>query len=205
MKPLYLLWTAPFVGFLALHFVEQRAHESELAELRSEIGARFAVVGASRAEAEAARETPRPGPVSSLAAHVVEASARAVEARPNAPLTAATEVREQLEASFARQLDDAGSREAQRTIEKRIAAILPEPSRLRALECRASMCRIETVHHGPESYQDFAQAAFMDPATRLGDGGVFSTPLADPADGELVTVTYLARDGEKLPLLAELP
>jgi len=67
------------------------------------------------------------------------------------------------------------------------------------------MCRIETVHQGLESYRTFVQDAFISPETKLWNGGFFSAEFADPIDGKLVTVSYLAREGEELSLIAELP
>ncbi|WP_437284247.1 hypothetical protein [Sorangium sp. So ce406] len=42
--------------------------------------------------------------------------------------------------------------------------------------------------------------AFHDPATKLWHGGSFATVLPDPdEEGRVVTVAYLARDGQSLP------
>lgn len=96
--------------------------------------------------------------------------------------------------------DPAWGTQARATAHARIAEILPGSSRLRSIECHASMCRFETAHQDPESYRQFLISAFHDPATKLWEGGGFSTPLpGHDEDGRVVTVAYLARDGQPLP------
>jgi hypothetical protein len=206
MKPLHLLLTVPFVGLLALHFVDQRRHKSELAELRSELGALSTPVDAPRPEAEARRGAPRLAAAPAAPKQVAPEPAPAADAPPNPPPMEVTVVRDRLEASFMEERADARwSGEARRTAETRIEAILPETSKLQSLECRNSMCRIETVHQGLDSLHQFVQGAFINSETKLWNGGFFSTELADPVDGKLVIVSYLAREGEALSPVAALP
>lgn len=206
MKPLPLLLTVPFVGLLVLHYVDQRRHTSELAELRSELGALSTPVDAPRAEAEARRAAPRPALAPAAPKQAAEEPAPEADPPPTPPPMEVIEVRDRLEVSFAEQRADARwSGEARHTAETRLSTVLPETSKLQSLECRTSMCRIETVHEGLESYRQFVQGAFMNPETKLWNGGFFSTELAAPVDGKLVTVSYLAREGEDLSPVAELP
>jgi hypothetical protein len=199
-------WMVPFVGLLALHFLSQRRYQSELAELRRELGAPSTPMSAPRAQTEGRPEAARPVPAPAAPKQVVEDPASAAIAPPKAPPVDMTEMREQLEESFTKQRTDARwTDEARRTAETRLSVILPETSKLQALECRTSMCRIETVHQGLESYRQFVQDAFMNPETKLWNGGFFLIQLADPVDGKLVTIAYLARDGAKLPPIGKLP
>lgn len=202
MKPVHLLWAVPFVGLLALQLADQRRHESELAELRSELGAPRPPP--PRIDVGARREV-RSAPAATPPTPVTGAPAAEPAAPPKPPPMEVGEVRDRLEGTFAKQRPDAQSDEARRTAETRLAAILPATSKLQSLECRTSMCRIETVHEDPESYQQFVKGAFLDPETKLWNAGFFSTPLTNPVDGKLVIVSYLARDGEELPPIAELP
>jgi hypothetical protein len=206
MTARYLLWTVPFAGLLALHVVGQHRLESDLAALRRERAAPSMSDGTLRAQARAEvhRAAAALAPAS-CPPHAADAPACEADAPPKPPPIEAAEMQERFEASFSRQAADAGAGDARRKIENRVAAILPDTSRLQAVECRTSMCRIEIAHPGLESYQAFTRAAFLDPSTRLGDGGLFSTVRADPVDGKLVTLSYLARDGEELPRVAEQP
>lgn len=200
MKPMHLLWAVLFVGLLAMHLADQRRHESEIAEMRRELGA------SSAPRAETARsEAPRPAPepVASIRVGEAPAPAPAVEAQPKPPMEAA-EVRDHLEVTFTQQRADGQSDDARRTAEARLTAVLPATAKLQSLECRTSMCRIETVHQSAESYQQFVKGAFLDPKTKIWNAGFFSTQLIDPVDGKLVIISYLARDGEELPPIAEL-
>lgn len=201
MKPVHLLWAVPFVGLIAMHLADQRRHESELAEIRSELGAR----SAPRAE-RALSEAPRlaSGPAASIRVAEAPAPAPAAEAPPKPPMEAA-EVRDHLEGTFTQQRADVQSDEARQTAEARLTAVLPATAKLQSLECRTSLCRIETIHQSAESYQQFVKGAFLDPKTKIWNAGFFSTQLTDPVDGKLVIVSYLARDGEELPPIAELP
>jgi hypothetical protein len=60
------------------------------------------------------------------------------------------------------------------------------------------MCRFETIHENLPAYQQFVQDAFLNPETKIWNGGFFTTELTDPVDGKLMIVSYLARDGEDL-------
>jgi hypothetical protein len=67
------------------------------------------------------------------------------------------------------------------------------------------MCRIETAHQDLDQYQQFVRRALMDPETKLWNGGFFATLLAEPTEGRVTTVAYLARDGEALPPMPDAP
>ncbi|MGK3984788.1 hypothetical protein WME99_17210 [Sorangium sp. So ce136] len=115
-------------------------------------------------------------------------------------------IRERLDERFARERrDPAWTVDAQRTAESRVAGAIPETSEVRSIECRASMCRIETTHQDLNQYQQFVHRAFMNPETHLWNGGFFATLLGEPADGRVTTVAYLAREGEALPSIPDAP
>jgi hypothetical protein len=97
--------------------------------------------------------------------------------------------------------DPSWSRQTERTVKEKLTASLPEASAVRSIECRSSMCRVETVFHDPEAYGRFAQSAFKDPETRIWNGGAFSTSLGTDDRGDMVVISYLAREGEEIPSL----
>jgi hypothetical protein len=204
MKALHLLWAVPFPCLLALHLIDRGRQESELAELQGKLAALSTSARTLRTELAARRQMPQPA-AASAAPRIAEQPAPAEDpSHAGPPPLDVIETRDQLEASFLRQHGDVRwSGEAQRTAATRLSAILPETSKLQSLECRASMCRIETAHQGLESYQLFVRNAFMNPETKLWNGGFFTMQLDDPVNGKLVTVSYLARDGEELAIVAE--
>ena len=81
----------------------------------------------------------------------------------------------------------------------REAAVLPPASELGAVECHASMCRIESRHEDAARYRQFAHSAFIDPETESWNGGFFSTAVPEPGSGRLLAVAYVAREGQELP------
>lgn len=78
--------------------------------------------------------------------------------------------------------------------------VLPAGSALRSLECRSSMCRIETTHRDLEAYRAFTEH-FLLPGARapLWSGAGFFHVTHEPQrpGDELVAVVYLGR--ESLP------
>ena len=151
---------------------------------------------APRAVALAEPSLPPPDP------HVAEPERDAVRTRRVEPAM----IRQRLDDYFARERPDPGwAYDAQRTAEARIVGAIPKTSEVRSIECRASMCRIETAHQDLDQYQQFVHRALMDPETKLWNGGFFATLLGEPAEGRVTTVAYLARDGEALPPMPDAP
>ncbi|WP_163992868.1 hypothetical protein [Pyxidicoccus caerfyrddinensis] len=130
-----------------------------------------------------AEQQPLPGPVSAPRPVPVEV------------------VSERIEERFGTEPPDtAWARDAEHTAEGGVRAALPDHSLLRSVECRASMCRIETEHGDPERSQTFVRTAFMTPGRQVWNGGFLSMRSEDSADGKVVMVTYLARQGMELPM-----
>jgi hypothetical protein len=80
---------------------------------------------------------------------------------------------------------------------RRVAEILPGSSRLRSLECRSTMCRVETAHADDRSYREFS-AQFTLPADGVpvwNGPGIFKITHAPEREGdELDAVALLARE-----------
>jgi hypothetical protein len=111
-------------------------------------------------------------------------------------------LRERLDSTFhAEPFDSGWAGGAQRLAAERLRETLPEGSEVRSVECRSSLCRIETSHTDGPHYQEFVRKAFLNPDTKLWNGGLFSTRLDDAsqAEGRTVVVAYLARDGQGIP------
>jgi len=106
---------------------------------------------------------------------------------------------EHLEGAFAAQARDASwAPDTESRLQQRLREQLPA-ARLSSLECHASMCRLETVHRDAAAFGQFVGDAFKDPDKRIWSGNAFTNEPVQGAQGELVVVSYLAREGEALP------
>lgn len=138
----------------------------------------------SAAEAEPFAGAPVEGPAS------LEADAAAAPASP-------AELREHLDASFDQQAADATwSGPARLQITQKLAALMPPSSTMKAVECRATMCRLEMVYDDLAQYQAFMSR--LSPEALPWNGTLFATPLGDPAVGPVTFVAFLSRDGQPL-------
>jgi len=109
-----------------------------------------------------------------------------------------------MESNFSRQLlDQSWSAGAATEIRAKVVARLPKDSQLRSIECRESMCRLETSHHSEEAYQ-----AFVNRSLTAQDfdwpGAMFFAPLHAEGSGEVTTVAYLMRPGYSPPYADEV-
>jgi hypothetical protein len=155
-------------------------------------------------------EPPSRGRAASTAAPQLARTVRAAEpvASPRAPVTDAdgpaptpADVRDRLEDAFRGQaIDPVWSRTAVQTLDRKLATVLPARSAVRSVECRGALCRIETSHAGRDEYREFVHRAFVRSETELWNAGFFTNVVAEPGVGQpLVTVAYLAREGQGLP------
>jgi hypothetical protein len=90
----------------------------------------------------------------------------------------------------------------ERELHGRVTGILPAGSSIRKLDCRSSMCRMETSHRDVESYRAFTLSVVsVDGAPPVWTGPAYFNVIREPArpDDELVAVAYLGR--ESLPSL----
>jgi hypothetical protein len=110
-----------------------------------------------------------------------------------------------IEDAFVADRDDpAWSGEARGRAQDGLARTLPEGSTALSVRCGGSMCRIETRHRDMDHYRHFVDQALMEPATALWNGGFFSSVVGTSADGEVTVVSFLARDGQPLPVISRL-
>jgi hypothetical protein len=106
---------------------------------------------------------------------------------------------EHLESAFASQtIDAAWAHDAEDRVQQKLHASV-SGARLQSVECHASMCRIETVHTDAAAFGQFATDAFKDPDKRIWGSDAFTDEPIEGAHGELIVVSYLAREGETLP------
>jgi hypothetical protein len=146
---------------------------------------------------------PRPMPTVRVAADeppAADPAAAAADKPPAAPAPSAAQVRDRLDEVFrAEPVDAAWSQTATHTLQTKLAALLPAQSAVRSVDCRGSLCRIETSHAGVTEYRDFVKRTFLG-QPELWNAGFFTNVIADPVPGQpVVTVAYLAREGQSLP------
>jgi hypothetical protein len=119
------------------------------------------------------------------------------------PIEQFAHVHDTLERSFAAEPSDgAWAMVARRSVETRFAD-LPAASRLRSIDCRSTLCRIETLHDGYSDARAFTHrlASLDQPAW---NGGFFTGPIAqDPQSGAVTFVTYLVREGMAMPVIPD--
>ncbi|WP_437534101.1 hypothetical protein WME79_08390 [Sorangium sp. So ce726] len=196
----------------ALNVWSERRHEQQLAGLRTEMRSLSVPVEAAQdrppnkafltaAAPVLARQTAPLAPEPGQDDEDEAAPQRDAQDEPPRPTFEPAEMKSELDTVFASERPDpAWTSEASRTVSSRVAAVLPESSALRDVDCHASMCRIETSHTDLESYRNFVQGAFMIPGTRIWNAGFFASPPTPDARGELTATVYLAREGEPLPV-----
>jgi hypothetical protein len=101
---------------------------------------------------------------------------------------------EHLENAFAGQPTDAAWASAtQAHLAQKMRAALPH-ARVQALECHASMCRMETVLADAAAYSEFVSQS-----KGLWSGDAYTDEPIEAAQGQRVVVSYIAREGETLP------
>lgn len=193
----------------ALGWYGIRSNQRQIAELRGELRT-LAAVGTTQHDAESPPPARVPSerivyvpgpalPTGSAAenkSHPAERerSASAVPAPPPKP----AEIREQFEVAFDTERSDASwSAVAKRRAEDRLRNVLTSGSEVRSVDCRSSMCRIETRHDDVRKYRDFIQETLMNPERQIWNGGTFSTLLEDQP-GNAIAVTFLARENQAL-------
>lgn len=174
---------------------------AELARLKSELAderrARERVVEKLEAQLRAlasAQQSVSVRPALAATAAIAAPAARADDLPPD-PI----DPHEHLESHFAEQPTDArwapaAEQQLEQTVREKV-----QGARVQSVECHASMCRLETVHTDVAAYGRFVAEAFKDPSKRIWNGDAYTEEPIEGAGGELVVVSYLAREGEPLP------
>lgn len=124
---------------------------------------------------------------------------------PAGPGSAVTveEVRDHIEASFVA-APRVASKDVAPSLESGLRAVLPVGSSVRSIECRGSLCRVETMHRGLAEVREFARRAFQE-LPRVSNGPAFLSPLDEPAPGmPVVAVAYIGCEGTALPIRGPL-
>jgi hypothetical protein len=177
-----------------LELEESAAHSERMAREAQAVAdaARMAVSAHGEKPPAPPRQpvAPQPGEVRE------EASSRSPSAPP--PEVRAEEVLEQLdERFFSEPLDPGWSHEARRHAEQ-FGGTMPKGARVLSLECRSSLCRMETTQPNLESFQDFVRQGLLGGKHEWKGPIMAAVKSAPNQPGEILTVTYLAREGVDL-------
>jgi HAMP domain-containing protein len=195
------------VGLVALwvasRSVEQR-HQDELRSLArrlNEVSARGEAAVEIQRLTLGARDNLEGRTLVAAAAPVFVASNAAAPGaeEPKGAAPAAFRTREELqdsaEAQFVGEAFDRNwSSDAAAQLQSKLTPWLRRESRLRSLECRESLCRLETSHRDLQEFQDFQRDSLS--AHDFGwQGPMLFAPLKTEKSGEVTAVTYLTRPG----------
>lgn len=94
--------------------------------------------------------------------------------------------------------DEGWAKGAGQLIKKRLAPVLTKTnSELSSIECRRSMCRIESKHGSLKDRDAYLKKGLADPSTKIWNGDVFVPPAEK--GHELMSVAFIAREGYQLP------
>jgi hypothetical protein len=194
---------------LVVLYLDQRGIRAELTALRAELpkaGSERAEHG--RAERREVVWLGPPAPVEPSPTGSRDEAAAPSEPTPQpvaqpkpleTPIEQFALVHDTLEQKFGSQANDGGwAMDARRSVETKLAD-LPVASRLGSIECRSTLCRVETIHDRYSDARDFtSRLASLD--RRPWNGGFYTGPISeDPQNGAVTFVTYLVREGMELP------
>jgi hypothetical protein len=196
------------VGAVVLHLQdEQRVARAELARLRTLVevkptdGGLMAGAGeGGAAVAELARRTARQEVRRAIAEQVADRSGDAADESNSAgdAVPAAPDVEESRDRVLSAFTDEPVDRNWGPTssgeLDRMVRAALPAGSRLTAVECRSTMCRLKLVHADPEAQPQFLRKAFRD-----WSGSIFVAEERRDAGG-LTVALIAARPGREPPI-----
>jgi hypothetical protein len=114
-------------------------------------------------------------------------------------------LRDSMESQFATEkTDPKWSGTATAEIRNKALPGLAGTSRLRSLECRESVCRLETSHQDNRTFQEFITKSLSSPEFGW-EGPMLFAPVRTEASGEIVTVAFLSRAGSTPAYIDETP
>jgi hypothetical protein len=218
MKTKTVLVGVAFGIAMAAVYLNSRATRQEVALLRGEL-ARISLAAQESAEA-VPRLVPVPVPVPSARerATLVSPSASVAEEKertapppdparrkPPTRIESFAPIRDGLEAVFQSERVDASWADGARSIaENGLASRLPEGSRLGVVECRTTVCRVESVHDSQLQASKFSRDTFADHNKRPWKGSYATGLIAeDKTTGQVTMVTFLLRESAELPLMED--
>jgi hypothetical protein len=173
---------------------ERSRHAEDVAELRAEIAElkQGLTVANGALVAAAAKNLPQP-----QIARADPKSEVVVEPQVEKYEPTDVEVRAKLDGYFDNQRPDpAWSKQATVLLDNHIYKGIPSGSKLLSVECRSSICRVESTHASTAVYQKFVDEALL--FHQGGWDGPIMTQITNPGVEPVVSVAYLLRNGEDM-------
>jgi hypothetical protein len=120
---------------------------------------------------------------------------------PDAEPPSSEQVRDGLEAFFhAEAVDSTWSQATADKLTRGIQGALRPGSRLQRVECRQTLCRIETSHPDIAEFRAYVHDTYLGHDIDIPSGGTFVGVLGEPTAGSpVVAVAYMAGKGNELP------
>jgi hypothetical protein len=75
---------------------------------------------------------------------------------------------------------------------------IPAGSRVTKVECRKSLCRVDTEHDDVDAFRAFADASLLSRGRKIWNGG-FSSMVRSQSESGVTAVTYIAKEGQAVP------
>lgn len=203
---------AAVAGVLGMQFLQSREQREELSLLREELVRVSTAVEKLERVASTPRVAPpvepwgRPElaraapPVAAVQAAPAEAEDDAPPARERPPAAAFDEsaMQAHVESLFQAESAESGwASEAQREVRDGISSLLPATASVRALDCRASLCRLEVSYSSEEEFRQVMGPPGV--MGRLWRGPSMVHLEKDPSRGTVTAVSYLVRPGHPMP------
>jgi len=175
---------------------ESRAdNEEEVATLRARI-ARLEGASLWRAASSVQPEKAESAAVERPAALAAESPAQAARQQ---HIPEGAEYVAQIDEKFrAQTIDPSWSQKAVSDATRAISGDLTQGSRLGTVECRASLCRVESSHDSVQAFATFMDTALFSPSRKLWNGSI-STQVVSQAPSDVRAVTFIAREGHDVP------
>jgi hypothetical protein len=120
---------------------------------------------------------------------------------PPSPIEEVAPFLETLETTYEQdEIDASWSRMATEKLQYALYSRMPNGAQLESIECRSTLCRVESTFDSRSQMEEFVQSALRDPERRPWNGAMTTGPIQeDPVSGRTTMLTFLTREGEEFP------
>ena len=95
--------------------------------------------------------------------------------------------------------DPGWSQTATREATRALSSTLPPGTTLQRVECRTDLCRVESNHTNMDAFQAYTKACLLSRQRQIWNGGFSAMVRSESASG-VTAVTYIAREGQAVPV-----
>ena len=212
MKLRSMLWLVGAAISLVLVYAREHERSQRIDQLQGELEILSNSLGDLRSQQQRlagglsivalGRNGAKPGPGTDTTPPGKEASDPVHDA-PAEPARQITEeeMRDQMQTAFAHEAVGTGLASKLRTLaQAELPGRLPANSSIQAIECRGSLCRIQSSHKDQAAYGEFLERAFQTQGTRIWNGAYMAVVVGENDDKSLSTVTYVAAEDTNMPV-----